>query len=272
MTQISKIQRTTTQTLQQKNEPIVCLTAYSKPMAEILDPHCDLLLVGDSIGMVLYGMENTLGVTLDIMINHGKAVTRGAKRACVIVDMPYGTYEESPEEALHNAKRIIDETGCQAVKLEGGTNIAPTISYLHQNGIEVMAHIGLQPQSVKKDGGYRIKGRNKTEIDTLINDAKAIEHAGAFAVVIEGTLEPVAKQVTQAIAIPTIGIGASATCDGQILVTEDMLGLSSGHIPKFVKEYANLSQNISAAVKSYHDDVKSRAFPSQDHTYNRKKA
>ncbi len=265
-----KTKRITVENLQTQTNPIVCLTAYSTPMAQTLDKHCDLLLVGDSIGMVLYGMENTLGVTLDTMINHGRAVTRGAQNALVVVDMPYGTYETDPDTALHNARRIIKETGCQAVKLEGGTDMAPAISRISQDGISVMAHIGLQPQSVEKDGGYKVKGKSETEIKQLINDAKAIEDAGAFAVVIEGTIEPVAKQITEALSIPTIGIGASSSCDGQILVTEDMLGISVGHIPKFVKKYATLSQDISAAAKTYSDEVKARTFPARDNTYNRK--
>ncbi len=256
---------------QRKNsEPIVCLTAYSTPMATLLNPHCDLLLVGDSIGMALYGMEDTLGVTLDIMINHGKAVMRGADAACVVVDLPYGTYEDDAQTALENAQRVITETGCNAVKLEGGVDMADTIALLTQNDIPVMAHIGLQPQSVKKEGGYRVKGKTDEDAARLIKDAKAIEAAGAFSVVIEGTIESVSAEITKAIDIPTIGIGASASCDGQILVSEDMLGLTVGHVPKFAREYANLRDDISRAASKYATDVRSRAFPADVELYKKK--
>ncbi|MGH1377996.1 MAG: 3-methyl-2-oxobutanoate hydroxymethyltransferase [Alphaproteobacteria bacterium] len=250
--------------------PIVCLTAYTTPIAKLLDNNCDLLLVGDSLGMALYGMENTLGVTLDIMINHGKAVMRAVNNSCVVVDMPFGTYEESAETAYENALKIINETGCDAVKLEGGQDIAPTIEYITKKGIAVMAHIGLQPQSVVKDGGYKVKGKTDEEISRLINDAKSIEEAGAFAVVIEGTIETVAQEITQSIQIPTIGIGASASCDGQILVTDDMLGLITDHTPKFVKKYANLAQEIDNASKNYSKEVKTRAFPDENFIYKAK--
>ncbi len=248
-------------------KPLVCLTAYSAPMAEILDNHCDLLLVGDSIGMALYGMENTLGVTLDMMIAHGKAVAKKTKSACVIVDMPYGTYEESAQQAYNNASKIIKETGCDGVKLEGGQDMAQTITYLVDNGIPVMAHIGLKPQSVVKEGGYKVKGKNSEESQSLIDDIRAVEKAGAFAVVIEGTIEPVARKLTDSADIPTIGIGASSYCDGQILVTEDMLGLLLGHTPKFAKKYANLAKDIDKAVQSYANDVRSRSFPNSDYVY-----
>ena len=254
----------------QTDTPIVCLTAYTAPMTKILDRHCDLLLVGDSLGMALYGMENTLGVTLDIMINHGKAVTRAAQNACVVVDMPFGTYEQSPETAYKNALRIVTETGCDAVKLEGGQDIAPTIAYITERNIPVMAHIGLQPQSVLKDGGYKIKGRTNEEASKLLADAKDIEKAGAFAAVIEGTIDTVARNITQYIDIPTIGIGASSSCDGQILVTEDMIGLITDHTPKFVKKYACLAENIDQAVTDYATEVKSRAFPDENYTYKAK--
>ncbi|PCJ95861.1 MAG: 3-methyl-2-oxobutanoate hydroxymethyltransferase [Zetaproteobacteria bacterium] len=269
---MSHSRKTTTEITAQKNTsaPLVCLTAYTAPMAKTLDRHCDLLLVGDSLGMALYGMENTLGVTLDIMINHGKAVMRVAQNACVVVDMPFGTYEQSPEVAYKNALRIITETGCDAVKLEGGQDIAPTIAYITERNIPVMAHIGLQPQSVLKDGGYKIKGRTNEEVSKLLGDAKAIEKAGAFAVVIEGTIDTVAKNITQSIDIPTIGIGASVACDGQILVTEDMLGITTDHIAKFVKQYATLAQDIDQAAANYAADVKSRTFPDEKHIYKAK--
>ncbi len=251
------------------NTPLVCLTAYTTPMAEILDKHCDILLVGDSLGMVMYGMENTLGVTLDMMINHGKSVMRSSPSSCVIVDMPYGSYEQSAEFAYKNASRIIDETGCDAVKLEGGQDMADTIAYITKRDIPVMAHIGLQPQSVIKDGGYKVKGRNTQEVTTLINDAKAVESAGAFSVVIEGTIENVSRKITGSVNIPTIGIGASAACDGQILVTDDMIGILSGHTPKFAKKYANIAQEIDKAVETYAKEVRSRSFPNEDYTYNK---
>ncbi len=249
--------------------PLICLTAYSTPIAKILDKHCDLLLVGDSLGMVLYGMENTLGVSIDMMINHGAAVMRGVANSCVVVDMPYGTYENSAETAYKNAARIIKETGAHAVKLEGGADMAKTISYLVERDIAVMAHIGLQPQSVVKEGGYKVKGKSDTEIAKLLEDAKAVENAGAFAVVIEGTIEKIAEQITAEISIPTIGIGASLACDGQILVTDDMLGLLDGHTPKFVKKYANLAQEIDKAAQNYASEVKGKVFPDENYTYNK---
>ncbi len=253
-------------------EPLVCLTAYTTPMARILDPHVDLLLVGDSLGMVLYGMENTLGVDLEMMINHGKAVMRGVEKSCVIVDMPFGSYEESPEHAYRNAMRVMKETGCDGIKLEGGTDMAETIKYLTARNIPVMGHIGLQPQSVLKDGGYKVKGRTNHEISSLLDDARAVEESGAFAVVIEGTVEDVAAEITRSTNIPTIGIGASPDCDGQILVTEDMIGLLEGPSAKFVKEYTNVKDDIAAAVSGYAGEVRSRKFPSTEQTYTRPKA
>lgn len=251
-------------------KPLVVLTAYTAPMAKILDAECDITLVGDSIGMVMYGMENTLDVTMDMMIAHGKAVSNYTEKACVVVDMPYGSYEENKETALLNAKHIMNETGCDAMKLEGGQDMAETIAYLVENGVPVMGHIGLQPQSVVKDGGFKVKGKSDAETERLLQDAKAVEKAGAFSVVIEGTIEPVAKALTESISIPTIGIGASAACDGQVLVTEDMLGLSGGHVPKFVKQYATLSENIEKAVQNYAEDVRNRTFPEADHVYTKR--
>ena len=250
-------------------EGLVCLTAYTAPMAGIFDRHADLLLVGDSIGMTLYGMENTLGVDLEMMIRHGQAVMRAAKNACVVVDMPFGTYEESPAQAYRNAARLIKDSGCDAVKLEGGVDMAPTIRHLAAHNIPVMAHIGLLPQSVVKDGGYKVKGRSREEEARLLADAKAIEEAGAFAVVIEGTVADVATKITQAISIPTIGIGGSKDCDGQVLVAEDMLGMLEGHTPKFVKKYAHLAEEIDRAAAAYAVDVRARSFPAADHIYTR---
>lgn len=249
-------------------EPLVCLTAYTTPTAQILDDDADLLLVGDSVGMVLYGMDTTLGVDMEMMIRHGQAVMRGSQKACVIVDMPYGSYEESPEHALKNALRLMQETGASGVKLEGGAPMEKTIRTLVKAGIPVMGHIGLLPQSVIKDGGYKVKGKSTQEEQHLREDAKAVQRAGAFAVVIEGTIEDVAAELTSSLHIPTIGIGASAKCDGQILVTEDMLGLTPNPA-KFVKEYATLRSEIKRAAAAYARDVRSGAFPAREQTYTR---
>ncbi len=243
-------------------DKLVVLTAYSAPMAGLLDPSCDILLVGDSMGMVLYGMENTLGVTLDMMVAHGRAVVRGSKKALVVVDMPYGTYEKSPEQALINAKKIM-ECGCDAVKIEGHED---KVAYLVDNGIPVMAHIGLLPQSVEIEGGYKIKGKTEAEQKRLIAEAQAVQAAGAFAVVIEGTIEPVARSITEALSIPTIGIGASHACDGQVLVSEDMLGMFES-TPRFVKTYASLRTDITKAVQHYAQEVRDGKFPSDSYVY-----
>lgn len=248
-------------------EPVVVLTAYSTPMARLLDPHVDILLVGDSLGMVLYGMDSTLGVSVDMMINHGRAVMRGSARAMVVVDMPFASYQESRELAYRNAARILAETGCAAVKLEGGAEMADTIHFLTTRGVPVMAHIGLMPQAVNTAGGFRAHGRNEDEAATIRADAKAVTDAGAFSVVVEGTVEPVARALSAEIAIPTIGIGASAACDGQVLVSEDLLGLFNDFTPKFVKRYADLSPQISQAVADYAAEVKSRAFPAAEHCF-----
>ncbi len=251
-----------------QSKPLVCLTAYTAPIAEILDPHCDILLVGDSMGMVVYGMENTLGVTLDMMIAHGKAVASHAKNAMVMVDMPYGTYEDNADEALKNARRIMDESGCACVKLEGGAELAPTVKLLVDNGIPVVAHIGLQPQSVVKEGGYKVKGKTEESRQELLAAAKAHEEAGAFALLIEGTVEKVATELTQAVSIPTIGIGAGRACDGQILVTDDMMGLLSMHTPKFVRQYGDLRSVIETMAIQYADEVRRKNFPAEEHIYN----
>ncbi len=242
-------------------QPIVCLTAYSAAIAGLLDPHVDLVLVGDSLGMVLYGQDNTLGVTLDQMIAHGAAVVRGATRACVIVDMPFGSYQESPEQAFRNAARVLATTGCAGVKLEGGRDMAETIAFLTSRGIPVLAHVGLMPQLVNTLGGFRTQGRDEAGAAAILADARAVAEAGAFAVVIEGTVEAVARRVTEELAIPTIGIGASPACDGQILVTDDLLGLTGEQAPRFAKRYADLAAAIGEAVASYAAEVRDHRFP-----------
>ncbi len=245
--------------------PVVCLTAYTTPMARILDPLVDLLLVGDSLGMVLYGMDTTLGVTLDIMVAHGRAVVRGAEHACVIVDLPFGSYQESPELAFRSAARVMAETGCTGVKLEGGSEMAETVAFLVARGVPVLGHVGLTPQSVHALGGFRTQGRSPAEAARILADAEAIAGAGAFAVVVEATVEPVARAITERIAVPTIGIGASPACDGQILVTEDLLGLSGDMAPRFVKRYAAVGEVIAAAVAAFAGDVRDRRFPGKEH-------
>ncbi|HEX2761292.1 MAG TPA: 3-methyl-2-oxobutanoate hydroxymethyltransferase [Rhizomicrobium sp.] len=252
-------------------EPVVCLTCYHAHTARLLDAHVDLMLVGDSLGMVMHGLENTLGVTLDMMITHGKAVMRGSERALVVVDMPFGSYEESPEIAFRNAARVIQETGCTAVKLEGGARMAATVKYLTERGIPVMGHIGLTPQGVHVAGGFKTVGRTQEEWPAIEADAKALDEAGAFAIVLEGMAEPLAAKITREISTPTIGIGASAECDGQILVMEDMLGLNPNP-PKFVRQYAHLGPEIEAAVKTYATDVRERRFPGIENVYSMKKA
>jgi len=251
--------------------PLVCLTAYTYPVARLLDPHVDLLLVGDSVAMVLHGHETTLGASLEMMIAHGQAVMRGSARACVVVDMPAGSYEDSAEQAVASARRIVDETGCQAVKLEGGVDMAGQIAAIVAAGIQVMGHIGLLPQSVEKDGGYKIKGRTDETVAALMADARAVEKAGAFSVVIEGTIEAVAADITRRIAIPTIGIGASGDCDGQILVIDDMVGLTVDRVPKFVKEYADLRRVITNAAERYAAEVRDRTFPGAAHVFSNSK-
>ena len=246
--------------------PIVCLTAYTTPMAEILDEHCDLLLVGDSVGMVIHGLPNTVGVTLEMMILHGQAVMRGARSAMVVVDMPFGSYEASPETAHANAVRLLKETGAQAVKVEAGPAVAETIAYLVKRGIPVMGHVGLRPQAVHLEGGFRAKGRQAEERRRVLEEARATAEAGAFAVVVEGVAEGLAREITAAVDVPTIGIGASVGCDGQILVTDDMLGLFDW-TPKFVRRYADLRGEISRAVGAYADDVRARRFPGPAEIY-----
>ncbi|MEL6610365.1 MAG: 3-methyl-2-oxobutanoate hydroxymethyltransferase [Pseudomonadota bacterium] len=247
-------------------DPIVSLTSYHAHTAAIVDQHADFILVGDSLGMVMHGMETTVGVPIDLMIMHGKAVVRGTSRALIVVDMPFGTYEESPEVAFRNASKILKETGCGAVKLEGGARMADTIRFLVQRGIPVMAHIGLTPQSSHVMGGFKTQGRDEDSWAEHEADARAVTDAGAFAIVLEGMVEPLAAKITKQIEIPTIGIGASADCDGQILVLEDMLGLSP-RAPKFVKVYGDLGAQIEASVKAYADEVRARQFPGEAQVY-----
>ncbi|MBM9594257.1 3-methyl-2-oxobutanoate hydroxymethyltransferase [Roseitranquillus sediminis] len=247
-------------------EPIVSLTSYHAHTAAIVDRYADFILVGDSLGMVMHGMETTVGVPLDLMIMHGRAVVRGTRRALVVVDMPFGTYEESPNVAFRNAAKIMKETGCGAVKLEGGARMAETIRFLTERGVPVMAHIGLTPQSSHVMGGFKTQGRDADTWPAHIDDAQAVAEAGAFCVVVEGVVEPLAARITEAVDIPTIGIGASAACDGQILVLEDMLGLNP-RPPKFVKVYGALAEEIERAVSSYAEDVRQRAFPTEDQVY-----
>lgn len=251
-------------------EPIVSLTAYSAPMAAFLDPYVDVFIVGDSLGMVLYGLDSTLGVTLDMMIAHGAAVVRGSERACVIVDMPFGTYQESPEQAFANTARVLKETGCDGIKLEGGVEMAETIEFLVERGVPVMGHVGLMPQMVNRLGGYRARGRNRDEAIRILADARAIADAGVFSMVVEGVVEPLAQEITSAVPVPTIGIGASAVCDGQVLVSEDMLGLFSDFTPSFVKRYDDLGSRVVAAVESYARDVRARSFPGPEHCFQPK--
>jgi len=250
--------------------PIVCLTAYTAPMAKLLDPYVDILLVGDSLGMVVYGFESTRHVTLDMMIAHGAAVVRASSHALVVVDMPFGSYEVSNEQALLNAARIMKETGCAAVKFEGGSVMASTVKYLAQHQIPVMGHIGLMPQSVKTSKGYKIQGRDDLQAQQVMADAKAIAEAGAFALVIEGTIEPVARAITSSITIPTIGIGASPACDGQVLVIDDVLGIFTEFTPRFIKRYAELAPIIQEAVQNYAADVRARRFPGPEHCFGTK--
>jgi 3-methyl-2-oxobutanoate hydroxymethyltransferase len=248
-------------------EPIVCITAYTAPMAGFMDQHVDLLLVGDTMGMVVYGMNSTLGVTLDMSIAHGQAVMRGSQRACVIVDMPFGTYQVSREEAFRNCARVMAETGCAGIKLEGGVEMAPTVEYLVQRGIPVLAHVGLKPQSVNVVGGFRVQGRSTEEAKAVLADAKSMADVGAFAIVVEGVVESLARKITETVKPPTIGIGASPACDGQIIVAEDILGLYSAFTPKFVKRYAELGTEVSRAVERYAADVRARRYPAAEHLY-----
>jgi len=252
-------------------EPLVCLTAYDAPTAALLDPHCDILLVGDSVGMVVHGMDNTIGVTVDMMILHAKAVMRASRRALVVVDMPFGSYERSKEQAFENAARVLQETGAQAVKLESGVYAAETIAYLAGRAIPVVGHVGLRPQAALAEGGFKAKGKTEEERVRVMDEAEAADKAGAFAIVIEGVAEDLAAEITTRVSAPTIGIGASAACDGQILVTPDMLGLFDW-TPRFVKRYGDMRTLIEAAVKSYGADVRARTFPGPDQVYGKPRA
>lgn len=250
-------------------EPLVMLTAYTARQAQILDSHCDLLLVGDSLGQVIYGLPSTVPVTLEMMANHGAAVVRGSYHSVVVVDMPFGSYEASPEQAFESAAFLMKQTGAAAVKLEGGAAMAPTVAFLNQRGIPVMGHVGLTPQAVNVLGGYGARGRSDAEAEKIVSDAKALEEAGAFAIVIEGVVEPIAIAATKAVTCPTIGIGASAQCDGQVLVTDDMLGMFE-RVPRFVKRYEDIAGVIDRTVARYAEEVRNRSFPGEDQTYQPK--
>jgi 3-methyl-2-oxobutanoate hydroxymethyltransferase len=250
-------------------EPIVMLTAYTMRMAQLLDPHCEMLLVGDSLGQVIYGLPSTIPVTLEMMCAHGAAVVRGSWHALVAVDMPFGSYEQSPEQAFANASRIMKETGCAAVKLEGGAAMAPTIAFLVQRGVPVIGHVGLTPQAVNTLGGYGARGRQDEEKRKILSDARAVDDAGAFCIVVEGVLEALADEITAAVGAPVIGIGASANCDGQVLVTDDMLGMFE-RTPRFVKRYDDLAARIGEAARTYAEEVRDRRFPTADQTYRPK--
>ena len=264
------LRNTTRQLLAQKGEsPVVCLTAYDYLTAQALDAHCDLLLIGDSIGMVLYGMESTLGVTPELMVPHAQAVMRGSKQAAVVIDMPFGSYQMSKEQAYRTASMLISETNATAVKLEGGESMAETIRFLVKRGIPVMGHVGLMPQHVNTLGGYRFQGRTDEEADSILRDAQAVSDAGAFAIVLEGTETTLAEKITKHVAALTIGIGASPACDGQILVTEDMLGITE-RAPSFVKTYANIGDAIRKAAESYAAEVRARSFPAPEHCFHKK--
>ena len=265
----SPMKRLTVPRIRQRKgaEPLVMLTAYTVRMAQLLDPHRDMLLVGDSLGQVIYGLPHTVAVTIEMMAAHGAAVVRGSYHAAVIVDMPFGSYEASPEQAFTNASRLLKETGAAAIKVEGGKVLAPTVDFLTARGIPVMAHVGLTPQAVNMLGGYGVRGKSDEEARSIVEDAVAMDKAGAFAMVIEGVLEPIAIEITNKVSCPTIGIGASAKCDGQVLVTEDMLGLFE-RIPKFVKRFGAMSDLVEAAVIEYASEVRSRQFPGSEQIYN----
>jgi 3-methyl-2-oxobutanoate hydroxymethyltransferase len=247
-------------------EPIVCLTSYHAHTARVVDRHCDVILVGDSLGMVMHGLETTVPVTLDMMILQGHAVMRGSTRALVVVDMPFGSYEASKEQAFMSAARVLKETGCGAIKVEGGVRVAETVAFLVDRGVPVMGHVGLTPQSINVIGSFRAQGRDEADWARIENDAKAVAEAGAFSIVIEAVAEPLARKMTADIVVPTIGIGASVACDGQVLVLEDMLGLSPW-VPKFVKRYTNLGPSIGEAVAAFAAEVRARQFPGPDHVY-----
>jgi 3-methyl-2-oxobutanoate hydroxymethyltransferase len=263
----SEIRRATIRDIAKGATPSVWLTCYTASLARFLDPHVDVLLVGDSLGMVLYGYPSTLAVTLDMMIQHGAAVMRGSRKALVVVDLPFASYHESPAQAFRSAARILAETGCGAVKLEGGAEMAETVHFLTRRGVPVCGHIGLTPQSVNSFGGFRTQGKSEAEAARILADARAIAEAGAFSLVIEGVVEPLARDITGAVAIPTIGIGASVACDGQVLVAEDALGLFADFTPRFVKRYADLGEGAAAAAAAFAQDVRTRRFPGPEHCF-----
>ena len=262
------VRRLTVPAIQKRKggEPIVMLTAYTARMAQLLDPHCDLLLVGDSLGQVIYGLDTTVKVSVDMMIAHGAAVVRGSWRSVVIVDLPFGSYEASPEQAFHTAARVMQETGAAGVKLEGGAVMAPTVRFLTERGIPVVAHVGLTPQAVNALGGYGARGRSEAEASRILADAQAVAEAGCFALVVEGVVEPLARAITEAVACPTIGIGASAACDGQVLVVDDMLGMFE-RVPRFVERFDDLAARIGAAAANYAGRVRRREFPTEAQLY-----
>jgi 3-methyl-2-oxobutanoate hydroxymethyltransferase len=251
-------------------DPIVCLTSYHAHTARILDQYCDVILVGDSLGMVMHGLETTVPVTLDMMILQGHAVMRGSKRALVVIDMPFGSYEASKEQAFHSAARVLKETGCGAIKVEGGRRMTETIAFLVERGVPVMGHVGLTPQAINTIGSFKAQGRDESDWAPIEADARAVADAGAFAVVLEAIAEPLGRRITSDVAIPTIGIGASVACDGQVLVLEDMLGLSP-RVPKFVKRFGDLGPSIERAVKGYAEEVRARTFPGPDNVYPMRK-
>ncbi len=265
--------KTTTTRIRAMKGPgsIVSLTAYTKPMAALMDPYVDLIIVGDSTGMVAYGFDSTLPVTLDMVIQHGAAVTRGAASACVVVDMPFGSYQESRQQAYRNAARVLVESGAQAVKMEGGLELVDTVAFLVERGIPVMPHIGLRPQHANAQGGFRAQGRDDAASQRLVEEARAFEAAGAFSLLVEGVFESAARAITEAVAIPTIGIGASRACDGQVLVTEDILGLFSDYTPKFAKRYVDLSARIKTVFADYEREVRGGDFPGDEHCFGMKK-
>lgn len=251
-------------------QPIVGLTAYTAPTARRLDRHVDFILVGDSLAMVLYGMETTRSIDLDTMIRHGRAVARAAENTVVVVDMPFGTYEHNRDRALANARRLLDETGCDAVKMEGGASLAGTVAAAVRRGIPVMGHVGLMPQKVGSAGRFRSKGHSDSARRRILKDAREVAAAGAFAIVVEGVVETVAREIAERTPVPIVGIGASAACDGQILVTEDMTGLFDAFKPKFVKRYAELGGLMEEAVVAYAADVRGRRFPGPEHTFRKR--
>lgn len=271
--QAKKVKKLTSQDIraQKGSTPIVALTAYTAPIAKAMDNLVDFILVGDSLAMTIYGESSTVGIDLDTMIRHGRAVARACNHACVVVDLPFGYYQKSPEQAFESASRVLRETGCDAIKLEGGEEMAETVAFLTVRGVPVMGHIGLTPQAVNTLGGFKIQGKEKEASDTLIRSARAMDEAGCFAVVVEGVVESVAKDIHKVLSVPSIGIGATVDCDGQILVTDDLVGMFEEFKPKFVKRYAELMPQIRDAIETYAAEVRERSFPGKEHTFQSKK-